>query len=331
MNDKAVMVLEKYDIEVLRSWKGRGAILCETKTGIKILKEYKGSPEKLAIEKQLQQKIKEQGFQEVEEILPTKEGELIAKDEDMVSYYLKEYKEGRECNIKEYRDCSKTVEKMACLHKVIKLPEFVQEKKIIPYCLPEEYEKYNRELRHIKKYLKQKHQKSEFEYYLYQHYDEFLLKAEKILDEIKKYKDIFGSENLIKNGNLCHGDMQHHNVILNDENVFFINFEKFALDSPMRDLSKFFRKMMEKNNWSKELGQDILESYQKQRPICEEEKYQLYYRLSYPEKFRKIVNFYYHSSKTWIPEKNKEKLEKILKQEEEKLRFLEDNFRERIL
>ena len=38
MNDRSVSVLEKYDIEVLRSWKGRGAILCETKTGIKILK-----------------------------------------------------------------------------------------------------------------------------------------------------------------------------------------------------------------------------------------------------------------------------------------------------
>ena len=43
MNDKTLAVLEKYDIEVLRSWKGRSAILCETKTGIKILKEYKGS------------------------------------------------------------------------------------------------------------------------------------------------------------------------------------------------------------------------------------------------------------------------------------------------
>ena len=41
VNDRVLGVLEKYDIEVLRSWKGRGAILCETKTGIKILKEYK--------------------------------------------------------------------------------------------------------------------------------------------------------------------------------------------------------------------------------------------------------------------------------------------------
>ena len=62
MNDRVLAVLEKYDIEVLRSWKGRGAILCETKTGIKILKEYKGSQEGLLIQQQLLEKIKENGF-----------------------------------------------------------------------------------------------------------------------------------------------------------------------------------------------------------------------------------------------------------------------------
>ena len=58
MNDRAVSVLEKYDIEVLRSWKGRGAILCETKTGITILKEYKGSGTRLLLQQKLLQEIK---------------------------------------------------------------------------------------------------------------------------------------------------------------------------------------------------------------------------------------------------------------------------------
>ena len=53
MNDKTLAVLEKYDIEVLRSWKGRSAILCETKTGIKILKEYKGSEKRLSLQKKI--------------------------------------------------------------------------------------------------------------------------------------------------------------------------------------------------------------------------------------------------------------------------------------
>ena len=85
--------------------------------------------------------------------------------------------------------------------------------------------------------------------------------------------------------------------------------------------------MMEKSNWSGELGQFILENYRKKRNITEMEKYQLYYRLSYPEKFWKIVNFYYNSPKVWMPEKNLEKLKKIWTQEEEKNCFLEKYFK----
>ena len=331
VNDRALAVLEKYDIEVLRSWKGRGAILCETKTGIKILKEYKGSPERLLIQHQMLKEMKERGVCNIEEILLTKEGEVLVKDEEMNSYYLKEYFEGKECNIREQKDCCRAAEEMAKLHKAMELPGFVNEKSIMPYSLPTEFEKHNRELRHVKKYLKTKRQKNEFEYYLYKNYDVFLQKADRILQEIKSNSHIFLVENLRKAGSLCHGDFQHHNVLFGEEGVFFINFEKYTLDHPMRDLSLFFRKMMEKHNWREELGRSVLQSYQKEKPFSKEDRIQLYYRLSYPEKFRKIVNFYYGSSKVWIPAKNMEKLEKILQQEEEKNLFLESFFEEEVL
>ena len=329
MNDRAISVLNNYDIEVLRSWKGRGAILCETKEGIRILKEYKGSQERLWLQQQLLKEIKENGYSDVEEILVTKEGELTVKDEDMVTYYLKEYREGRECNIKEYRECAKFVENMAKLHKAMELPQFAKEKELNPFTPLKEFEKHNRELRKVRKYLKTKGQKSEFELALNHHYNFFYEKAEKILEESNAQKEIFQCSK--EQGTFCHGDFQHHNGLMKDEKMYVINFEKFLLDNPTRDLSLFLRKLMEKNNWSKELGQYILEIYQKQRPLNQAEKYQLYYRLSYPEKFWKIVNFYYNSGKAWIPGRNMEKLETLLKQEEEKSIFLEQNFLKGVL
>ena len=50
MKRGATNVLDQYDFEVLRTWKVRGAILCETTTGIYILKEYNGRSEKLPIQ-----------------------------------------------------------------------------------------------------------------------------------------------------------------------------------------------------------------------------------------------------------------------------------------
>lgn len=331
MNDRVLAVLEKYDIEVLRSWKGRGAILCETKTGIKILKEYKGSEERLQMQQQLLKEIKGNGFFNVEEILPSKEGNLLVKDEDMNSYYLKEYQEGKECNIRECQESSYVTEQMALLHKAMELPLFVKEKNMIPYSLEAEFEKHNKELIKIKKYLKTKRGKNDFEYFLYQNFDTFLEKAEKILGEVKQTTVLNKKQEFTRKGCLCHGDFQHHNTILCQKGIYFINFEKYVFDSPMRDLSLFFRKMMEKNNWSKELGLFVLQSYEKQKKLSQEDKYQLYFRLSYPEKFWKIANFYYNSSKVWIPAKNMEKFEKILRQEEQKYLFLENNFKEEVL
>ena len=57
MNDRAVELLEQYEIEVLRTRKGRGAILCETNRGCLILKEYAGSQERIALQDRLLKQV----------------------------------------------------------------------------------------------------------------------------------------------------------------------------------------------------------------------------------------------------------------------------------
>ena len=66
-----------------------------------------------------------------------------------------------------------------------------------------------------------------------------------------------------------------------------------------------------------------MKAYEKVSALEKEEYLQLYYRLAYPEKFWKIVNFYYNSGKAWIPGKNLEKLNKVIDQERDKLKFLD--------
>ena len=53
MNDRAVALLEQYEIEVLRTRKGRGAILCDTQQGCLIFKEYTGREEQLRLQEQV--------------------------------------------------------------------------------------------------------------------------------------------------------------------------------------------------------------------------------------------------------------------------------------
>lgn len=323
MSDRAIAILENYELQIFRTWKGRGAILCETDQGTKIVKEFYGSKERLYFNKNLLNRIRENEFRAVEDIVLTKEGEPYFEDTDRTIYVVKDYFEGRECNIKEETECITTLKKLAALHYAMTLPDMAEKVALNELPLVYEFEKRNKELRRVRRYLKEKGQKTEFELFLQKNYDFFYNKALETAEDLKQYPVSKWMQQLKEDGTFCHGDYQHHNILFFKEEANIINFEKSALDSPVRDLYLFTRKLMEKNGWDVALGSKMIYEYNKERPISLEEKIQLIYRFRYPEKFWKIVNFYYNNTKSFIPFRNKEKLEKILDQEKAKNEFIE--------
>ena len=326
MNDRAINLLEQYEVEVHRSRKGRGAIICDTDRGCLILKEYTGKEERVELQNRLLTHIREKGAIKTESIIPTREGGLFVKDHDGVTYILKTYCEGRECNIYDKAECSQVVKALAVLHQSMDLTDDTAAQ--IPLFSPlNEYEKHNKELKKIRKYLQQRSQKTEFEIYLMHAFDYFLDQALTVTEEWKQYEAV-NKGNSHKDGKslFSHGDYQYHNILHCDREWFIINFEKCIKDDPIRDLYLLLRKLLEKSNWSVELGKELLSTYEQERPISAISRIDLYYRLSYPEKFWKIANFYYNSGKAWIPDKNREKLQKVISQEKEKQYFLEQVF-----
>lgn len=327
MNDRAVGLLEQYDIEVLRTRKGRGAILCDTNQGCLIFKEYIGSEDKIRVQDKLLGRIADMGRVRVERIIPSKDGQLFVKDGDGICYILKTYFEGRECNIYDRTENSEAVRILAMLHSCMELP--AEECSGIAKASPlREYEKHNKELKKVRRFLKQKSQKSWFEISLQHNFDYFLNQALDVAGDWQTYSSM--EENALTRESLsfCHGDYQYHNIIRCDKDWCIINFEKCMADNPIRDLYLLMRKLLEKSNWSITLGKELLAAYDTVRPVSAYSRIDLYYRLAYPEKFWKIVNFYYNSGKAWIPERNLEKLEKLLTQEKEKQQFLDAVFRE---
>lgn len=328
MNDRAVELLEQYEIEVLRTRKGRGAIVCDTDQGCLILKEYSGSGDKLDLQNRLLQNISDKGLIQVEQIMPTREGSLLVRDADGTGYVLKTWVDGRECNIYDRSECGLAVRLLAQLHQCMALPVDTPDLPVT-FSPAKEYEKHNRELKRVKKYLKQKGQKTWFEISLQNSFDYFLEQAQTVTEEWKEYSAISEAPEASDNGfvTFCHGDYQYHNILKGNNGWFLVNFEKCLPDNPVRDLYLLMRKLLEKGNWAVSLGTELLEAYEKDRPLPAMSRIDLYYRLSYPEKFWKIANFYYNSGKAWIPGRNQEKLEKLIAQEKEKQHFLDEVFR----
>ncbi len=329
MNDRAVELLEQYEVEVFHTGKGRGAILCDTDKGRLILQEYEGKTHRLQLQEALLQKLSDTGTLRAERLIPTKEGEWYVKDLDGTTYILKTRIEGEECNIRDRENCLEAMRLLARLHKESFLPADTPGMPE-PFSTQNEYEKHNRELRKVRKYLRTRSQKSQFELSLLGAYDYFWEQAQQVAEDWASYQaEWSATENPAAEApvvHICHGDYQYHNILKDKDGWFLANFEKWVPDSSVRDLTLLLRKLLEKSNWSLSLGFALLEAYEKEQPLSARERIDLYYRLAYPEKFWKIVNFYYNSGKAWIPGRNQEKLDRLISQEKEKQSFLKEVF-----
>lgn len=328
MNDRTVGLLSQYDIDVLRTRKGRGAILCDTEKGCFIFKEYIGNPEKLFLQECLLKKVSAAGVVQAELLIRTREDTLWVEDGDGRKYFLKTYFDNRECNLYDESECREAVKTLARLHSVLRLePAEAEAFQLTPFLMDREYDKHNRELRKVWRYLRRKGQKSLFESALLREYDYYLDQAAEVTEAWRDFVKPDDLEYTRECGSICHGDYQYHNIIRSGESFAVINFERCIMDNTVRDLCLFMRKLLEKSDWSPALGDGLLEAYNSIRPLSARSFVELYYRLAYPEKFWKIANFYYNSGKAWIPERNQEKLELLATQEKAKQDFLEKVFR----
>ena len=328
MNDKAVNVLEQYDMTVNRTFKGRGTIICDTDQGMRVLKEYRGRTEKLELLFQLQGKLKDS--LRTDTLIRTKEGALFVKDLDNSVYILEEQVEGKECSYKNEEDIVKACGAMAKLHLKFMTPQSEKICVMPVFFYADEMERHTIECKRVRNYLRKLHNKTEFERALLKEYDYFLEKAVAVTRRAREESQAEYEAYVNSNGLYCHGDYQYHNVIFGKGSsgayTGIVNLEHFAHDAGARDFYLLFRKISEKCDWSLDMAQSMLDAYQNRRVFPPIEWRSLCLRLEYPEKFWKIINFYYNSRKSWMPNRNYDKLESLIHQEKNREKLLNKFF-----
>lgn len=174
--------------------------------------------------------------------------------------------------------------------------------------------KHNRELNHIRNYLKGKKFRNEFESRLLSAYPALYGQANESVEGIKNIS--LGEVNII------HGSYTYHNVIMCEDGIATTSFDKCTYGYKLMDLYYFLRKTMEKNDWKEPYGMAVLEGYDEVYTLENYEKQALACLLAYPEKFWKLASHYMNGKKTWLSVKNMEKLELILAQMEARQDFI---------
>lgn len=319
MGEKELEVLPQYDIDVKSTKKARGAVLCDTKQGLYLIKELKFSEKTLPILYSIQEELQEQGYGNVDTLLKNKEDLYHSEAEDGTKYILKRWFCGKESDIHKETDVLKSVDNLAKLHKMLKIEGVLPIRK--KESLKEEFLRHNREMKKIRTFARDRVRKGEFELAYLKCFDEMFAWAEGALERLEESK----IENDLEQNHheIVHGDYNYHNILMTPLGIATTNFEHFYQGIQINDLYYFLRKSMEKNQWNTQLGDKMIESYNRVKTITSKELSYIAICMAYPEKFWKAANSYYRSRKSWIPAKSLEKLQMSIKQTEEKQLFLE--------
>lgn len=321
-------LLKQYDIEVSSTRKTRGALLCDTDKGLLLLKEVSISESRVPAFLELYEYLVCQGLTRIDCPVKNREGEYISRTPDAERYMLKRWAAGRECDIRRPAELLKVTGNLAKLHILMKTE--LNGSVCCAEHLKDEYLRHNRELKKVRKYIRGVAPKGEFEFAFLKYFDQMYAWADAATCclEQSDYDSLYRES--IQDSHMVHGEYNYHNIIMTQtaagEYAMTTNFDKFRKNVQIEDLYYFLRKVMEKNGWKERLGDNMLNAYSAIKPISEKELEYMKIRLSYPEKFWKIANSYYHSNKAWISVKNIEKMQTAVWQTKEKERFLDNIF-----
>ncbi|MCD7882787.1 MAG: hypothetical protein LUI87_03625 [Lachnospiraceae bacterium] len=357
MNDRALKILEQYELEVAGTRRGRGSWYLDTPGGFRILSDYSGSENRAGFQNCVMEKLRCSGYENVDLILPNKEGHLVSRDWEGKGYVVKEWYAGRECDTSNEGEILCAVRNLANLHRRMRLDEGslrtiggqLQDWNREPSCdspvtdLPdkstqaplsydrthftarrpaEDLASQNAQLRKIRSFVRSRPRRSVFEQSFLDSYEKYYAQALKAEEELLAITDGLAVLEKESANAVCHGDYSHHHVLICGREVATTNFDSCRFDFQVNDLYYFMRKILEKQEWNARLGQRMLEAYTQIRALSGTERRLLRVKMLYPEKFRKLAGSYYVGSKAWISRQYMEKLEKTNRQERARQEFI---------
>ena len=97
MYDYGLSVLSHYGLTASGTMRVRGALLCHTEQGDKLISEFGTAAEKLEQRYLLQCRITESGLLRCDQILRNEEGALATRGDDGGTYIVRNWYPGREC------------------------------------------------------------------------------------------------------------------------------------------------------------------------------------------------------------------------------------------
>ena len=311
-------------IEIIKA--NKGVYYLKTNKGERCLKRINYGPQKLLFVYGAKEHLIKNGFKNVDKYFLNIDGEPYALvNEDL--YTLSEWLGGRECDFHNINEVRLAASTLAVMHEASKGYEPPENSKLKSDLgrWPHLMEKRIKSLDKMRDMLRKKSNKSDFDMvYLksMEFYKEMAKNALSTLQESSYYELCAKAE---AEKSFCHHDFTYHNIILNDnDDVYIIDFDFCKREVRTFDISNFMIKVLKRVDWDISFAKAILESYNSVSKIDEDEYKVLYAYLQFPQRYWRLANRYYYNEVNWGQNTFDSKLESIINEKEDYLKFLEE-------
>jgi len=294
-------VFKDFEISVKKCYKVRGAYICETNKGTKVIHKSDYTLTQINLQHKIKEHLIQRGFNGVDRLY------LSKKDTPYTVYYnrvfvMNDWQNATEIDFYNESDIHYTMKVLAKLHNAgeeFNAPGFkVKEAKIKN--LGTTYEKRYKESIKLKKRISNAGNKTDFEVLYFQNspaYMELQEMAMGLFDE-EDYKGLI--ESAINKQTIAHHQYTYHNIKRsNEDHVIVSGFERSGYDVQLTDLVYVIKRIMQKNQWDVDLLLEIIDSYNKIKPLSSKEWAIMQGMIIFPDKFSKLCNSYYYSKRRW--------------------------------
>ena len=296
MHELENLLQESYDIKINSISNYRDMFIANTNNGKKLIKITTLKPDRVCFIAEVKEHLINNSFINIDKNIYTNSGKTFITYNNQ-TIYMSNYIDGRECSLDSKDETIRCARLLANMHKASKGFICSEESKArnelgrLPSC-------YKKRLDEIKK-LKKNAQKGKlkFDNLMCQYVDYFYEMGEKainMLDTSDYYELVEDAE---KSKNISHHDFNHHNIFIQNDEMYLINFEYCCYDLKIYDLVNLLRRKMRKCGWNINEAAKIINEYCKIESLCESEFELMKIMFMFPQKFWRIVNKYYNSKK----------------------------------
>lgn len=315
----------QFDIKIESIKANKGIYYVKSNKGERCLKKINYGPQKLLFVYGAKEHLINNGFSNIDKYYLNTENEPYAVvNEDI--YTLSEWIEGRDCdfyNIDEVKLAARTLANMHEASKGYDPPENSKLKSDLgrwTTLMGKRIKSFDK----MRDMLRKKHNKSSFDM-LYlksmDFYKDLGRKALKTLQE-SEYENHCKIADMQKS--FCHHDFTYHNIVIDNNNQLnVIDFDYCKREVRTFDISNFMIKVLKRVDWNMEFAQAILDSYNDVSPLMESEYKVLYAYLQFPQRYWRLANRYYYNEVNWGQNTFGNKIESIINEQENTIKFLD--------